>query len=326
MVEGKTVVVTGANGFIASWVVKILLERGYNVRGTVRNPDDTGKVGHLLELPGAKERLTLYKADLLADGAFDEVVQGSDGVFHTASPFFLSGITDPEVQLLSPAIKGTLSVLESAEKAKSVKRVVLTSSTASVGYNYNKKTPDTVVDESWWSDPEFCKEIKFWYHLSKTMAEKSAWDFVKDKDFDLVVINPAMVLGQLLQNTLNTSSESILGLLTGAMKEYPNASLGYVNVKDVALAHVLAYESPSAEGRYIMSESILHYDDVVELLKKIAPEYLISSTMEGPGPKAPKYVLKHEKAEKLGIKFTSLEDTFAECVASLKERGYLSKI
>nr|AGS57528.1 cinnamyl alcohol dehydrogenase 1 [Plagiochasma appendiculatum] len=322
--DGKTVVVTGANGFIASWIVKLLLERGYTVRGTVRNPDDKAKLGHLLELSGAKERLILYKADLLSEGAYDEVVQGVDGIFHTASPFFFKGITDPEEQLISPAVKGTLNVLESAATAKSVKRVVLTSSTASVVYNYNKKGPDVVVDESWWTDLDFCKEIKFWYHLSKTIAEKSAWDFVKDKHFDLVVLNPAMVVGPMLSYTLNTSSEIILDLLSGAMKEYHNAAMGYVNVKDTALAHVLAYETPSAEGRYILSDKVLHSEDVVEILKEKAPGYPIPSKMAGTGPKAPKYVLSTEKAQKLGIQFTSVEDSIAESIVSLKEKGYLS--
>ncbi|KAG6556248.1 hypothetical protein Mapa_002189 [Marchantia paleacea] len=323
---GKTVVVTGANGFIASWVVKLLLERGYTVRGTVRNPDDTKKVGHLLELPGAKERLILCKADLLTEGAYDEVVVGADGIFHTASPFFMKNITDPEEQLLSPAVKGTLNVLKSAAKAKSVKRVVLTSSTAAVVYNNKPKGPDVVVDESWWSDPQYCKEIQLWYHMSKTMAEKAAWDFVKDKDFDLLVMNPAMVIGPLLQNTLNTSTEIILDLITGAMKEYPNAALGYVNVKDTALAHVLAYETPSAEGRYILSNRVVHYEDLAEIVKKICPGYPIPSKWSGTAPKVKAYALKHEKAQKLGVHFTSVEESLEECVASLRERGFLSKL
>ncbi|KAL2628833.1 hypothetical protein R1flu_013519 [Riccia fluitans] len=324
--QGKTIVVTGANGFIASWIVKFLLERGYTVSGTVRNPDDTAKVGHLLELPGAKQHLTLHKADLLADGAFDQIVQGADSIFHTASPYIVKGITDPEAQLLSPAIKGTLNVLQSAAKAPSVKRVVLTSSVAAVVYNRKHRGPEVVVDESWWSDPDYCTENKGWYQKSKTVAEKQAWDFVKDKHFDLVVINPAMVVGPLLQNTLNTSCELILDMLKGAIKEYANAAFGYVNVKDVALAHVLAFENPTAEGRYILAERVLHYEDVVEILKKIAPGYPLPSSMAGAGSKQPTYTIKHDKVEKLGVEFTSVEDSFAELIESLKERGYLSNL
>ncbi|KAL3686917.1 hypothetical protein R1sor_013226 [Riccia sorocarpa] len=322
--DGKTVVVTGANGFIASWVVKFLLERGYTVRGTVRSPDDLAKVGHLLGLPGAEEHLTLHKADLLADGAYDEIVRGADVIFHTASPFVMKGITDPESQLLSPAIKGTLNVLKSAAKATSVKRVVLTSSIGAVAVNSRPTGPGVIMDESWWSDPEFCTQHKLWYYQSKTLAEKEAWDFVKDKHFDLVVINPAMVLGPLLQNSLNTSSEIILDLLKGVTKEYPNLSLCYVNVKDVALAHILAYEIPTAEGRYLLADKVLHYEEVVEILKKIAPGSPLPSKMEGEGQKAPTYTIKHDKVETLGLKYTTFEDSLAESVESLKERGYLS--
>ncbi|KAL3686916.1 hypothetical protein R1sor_013225 [Riccia sorocarpa] len=322
--DGKTVVVTGANGFVASWVVKFLLERGYTVRGTVRNPDDTAKVGHLFGLSGAKERLTLHKADLLAEGAFDEVVQGADGIFHTASPYFIKGITDPEAQLLSPAIKGTLNVLKSASKASSVKRVVLTSSVAAVTNNDKPKSPEVIVDETWWSDPEYCTKQKSWYSLSKTLAEKEAWDFAKDKHFDLVVINPAMVVGPLLQSTLNTSSETILDMLKGVTKEYLNVSFGYVNVKDVALAHIFAYEIPTAAGRYLLAEKVLHYEEVVEILKKIAPAYSRPSKMVGEGPKAPTYTIKHDKVETLGLKLITVEDSFAELIESLKDSGYLS--
>ncbi|KAL2629038.1 hypothetical protein R1flu_013724 [Riccia fluitans] len=324
--EGKTVVVTGANGFIASWLVKFLLERGYTVRGSVRNPDDTAKVGHLLEFPGAKERLTLHKADLLTAGAYDEIVQGVDGIFHTASPFFLKGITDPEGQFLTPAVKGTLNVLQSAAKADSVKRVVLTSSAASATYNRSRNGRDVTADESWWSDADFCKERKLWYQMSKTLAEKAAWDFVKDKHFDLVVINPAMVVGPFLQNSLNTSTEFILEMLNGTMKEYPNISLGYVHVKDTAVAHVLAFETPAAEGRYILAKQVLHCEKLVEILKKIAPGCSVPSKMSGTGSKVPTYNLNCGKAEKLGITFTSVEDSIAECIECLKQRGFLEVV
>ncbi|OAE30730.1 hypothetical protein AXG93_402s1430 [Marchantia polymorpha subsp. ruderalis] len=247
---GNTVVVTGANGLIASWVVKLLLERGYTVRGAVRNPDDTKKVGHLLQLPGANERLILCKADLLNEGAYDGVVAGADGVFHTASPFFMKNMTNPEERFLSPAVRGTLNVLKSAAKAKSVKRVVLTSSTDTVAHNRESKDPNVVVDETWW------RRSRAWYALSKLTAEKAAWDFVKDIDFDLLVMNPSMVIGPLLQNSLNSSTGIILNVITGATKEYTNFATGCVNVRDTALAHVLAYEMPSAEGRYILSKTV----------------------------------------------------------------------
>lgn len=316
--------VTGATGFIASYLVKDLLQRGYTVRGTVRSPDDVSKVGHLLELPGAKERLSLYKAELLTEGSFDSVVDGVDGVFHTASPFFTKNVTDPETQLLNPALKGTLNLLQAVAKAKSVKRVILTSSIASVIYNRRTRTPDTVVDDSWWSDPDFCRENKAWYMMSKTIAEKAAWEFVKDKHFDLVVINPAMVYGTMLQPVLNTSNENIRDFLTGATNKYMNAAIGAVDVKDVSLAHILAYEVPEAEGRYLLVERVVHQKQFVELLRKLYPGYPVTTE---PGYDLSEdmrtFQVDNSRARKLGVKFSPLESQVADAVESLRQKGFL---
>ncbi|KAI4306728.1 hypothetical protein L6164_029981 [Bauhinia variegata] len=154
---GKLVCVTGASGYIASWLVKLLLQRGYTVKASVRDPNDPKKVDHLLKLEGAEDRLHLFKADLLEEGSFDPIVEGCEGVFHTASPCFLDA-KDPQVELIDPAVKGTLNVLKSCAKSPSVKRVVLTSSTAAVVLNGKPLTPEVVVDETWFSDPDFCRE------------------------------------------------------------------------------------------------------------------------------------------------------------------------
>ncbi|KAK9944356.1 hypothetical protein M0R45_009929 [Rubus argutus] len=168
--ERKVVCVTGASGFIASWLVKLLLQRGYIVNATVRDPNDPKKTEHLFSLDGAKERLHLFKADLLAEGSFDPAVDGCEGVFHTSSPVLLSS-TDPQAELIAPAVKGTLNVLKSCVKYPTLKRVVLTSSTAAVFVNGRPLTSNVVVDETWFSDPLVCEELKAWYCLSKTLAE-----------------------------------------------------------------------------------------------------------------------------------------------------------
>ncbi|KAK8702710.1 hypothetical protein V6N13_021051 [Hibiscus sabdariffa] len=206
----KVVCVTGASGYIASWLVKLLLQHGYT-RATVRDPNDPKKTQHLLSLDGAKERLHLFKAELLDDGCFDSVVDGCQGVFHTASPVLLSA-SDPQAEIIDPAIKGTLNVLKSCAKEPSIKRVVMTASIASVLYNGKPLTPDAVVDETWFSDSHFCQENKLWYMLSKTLAEEAAWRFSKDNTIDLVVLNPGFVLGPLLQPALNITSEWVLAL------------------------------------------------------------------------------------------------------------------
>ncbi|KAK8688006.1 hypothetical protein V6N13_086795 [Hibiscus sabdariffa] len=184
---GKVVCVTGASGYVASWVVKLLLQRGYTVRATVRDPNDPKKTQHLVSLEGAEERLHLLKAVLLEEGCFDSIVDGCVGVFHTASPVIFSA-TDPQTELIDPAIKGTLNVLKSCAKVPSIKRVVITASIASVLYNEKPLTPDTVVDETWFSDSHFCEKNKHWYMASKTLAEGAAWKFAKENGMDLLYL------------------------------------------------------------------------------------------------------------------------------------------
>ncbi|KAB2021407.1 hypothetical protein ES319_D07G136700v1, partial [Gossypium barbadense] len=163
---GKTVCVTEASGYIASWLVKQLLLRGYTVKASVRDPNDPRKTRHLLGLEGAESRLMLFKADLLEQGSFDFRVEGCVGVFHIASPVYLH-VLDPQAEFLDPVMKGTLNVLSSCAKTHSVKQVVLTSSIATIAYNRKPRTPDVVVDENWFSDPDYCKSLKLWYVVSK---------------------------------------------------------------------------------------------------------------------------------------------------------------
>ncbi|CAN1263933.1 Phenylacetaldehyde reductase [Linum perenne] len=268
--EGKTVCVTGASGYIASWIVKLLLSSGYTVKASVRDPNDPKKTEHLRSLEGASDRLVLFKANLLEEGSFDSGVEGCVAVFHTASPFY-HDVKDPQLELIDPAVKGTLNVLSSCAKTPSIKRVVLTSSIAAVAYNGKPRTPEVVLDETWFSNPDFCRESKLWYVVSKTLAEEAAWKFAKEKGMDLVSINPAMVIGPLLQPTLNTSAAAVLSIMKGA-QTFPNTTFGWVHVKDVAEAHIKAFEIPSANGRYCMVETVAHYSEVVNTLKGLYPD------------------------------------------------------
>ncbi|KAI3461116.1 hypothetical protein Pfo_017779 [Paulownia fortunei] len=317
----KTVCVTGASGYIASWLVKFLLQRGYTVKASVRDHNDPKKTQHLLALDGAKEKLHLIKANLLEEGSFDAVVDGCDGVFHTASPFH-SAVADPQAELIDPALKGTLNVLGSCAKTPSVKRVVLTSSMAAVYFNGKPRAPDVVVDETWWSDPEVCKQMQLWYVLSKTLAEDAAWKFVKEKCIDMVSINPSLVIGPLLQPTLNTSSAAILNLINGA-ETYANTTVGWVNVKDVAYAHILAFENPSANGRYCLVERVAHYSEIVKILRQLYPTIQLPEKCADDKPFAPKFQVSKERAKSLGVEFTPLEEGIKETVESLKEKNFL---
>ncbi|KAG2707677.1 hypothetical protein I3760_05G158500 [Carya illinoinensis] len=208
----KVVCVTGASGYIALWLVKLLLQRGYTVNASVRDPNDPKKTEHLLMLDGAKERLHLFKADLLEEGSFDSLVDGCEGVFHTATPVYLRA-KDPQAELIEPAVKGTLNVLRSCAKVSSVKRVVITSSLGAVVYSGKPLTPDVLVDETWFSDPAFCEESKLWYTLSKTLAEKAAWEFSKENGIDMVAMHPGWASGSLLQPTINSSLKPFLKIV-----------------------------------------------------------------------------------------------------------------
>nr|QEG53851.1 phenylacetaldehyde reductase [Plumeria rubra] len=318
----KTVCVTGAAGYIASWVVKVLLQHGYTVKATVRDLNDTKKTAHLLALDGAKERLHLFKANLLEEGSFDAAIDGCEGVFHTASPFYHE-VKDPQAELIDPAVKGTLNVLGSCAKTSSLKRVVLTSSVAAVSYNGKPRTPDVVIDETWWSAPDLCREKKMWYVLSKTLAEETAWKFVKENGIDMVTINPAMVVGPLLQPTLNTSSAAILNLIKGS-ETYPNATFGWVDVRDVANAHILAFENPSANGRYCLVERVQHYSDIVKILQRLYPTLKLPEKCADDQPLVPLYQVSKEKAKSLGLEFTPLEQSLKDTVESLKEKKFFS--
>ncbi|KAG5517536.1 hypothetical protein RHGRI_038064 [Rhododendron griersonianum] len=428
---GKTVCVTGASGYIASWIVKFLLQRGYIVKASVRDPNDV--VQAILRRQSTYFHLTVLKRDFiclkqtyLKKVSFDAAVDGCIGVFHTASPFY-HDVKDPQVELIDPALKGTLNVLGSCAKAPSIKRVVLTSSIAAVAYNGRPRTPEVVVDESWFSDPEVCKQNKMWYVLSKTLAEDAAWKFVKEKGIDMVAINPAMVIGPLLQPTLNTSAATILNIINGTfssvyalfrfsliylkvhvadsgitvvkdqakpgvsskcgkveqsqksevsdalfliygfvydgshgglgsameklfgslylgwiilcggwwsyvlklkseagLETFINASFGWVNVKDVANAHVQAFEIPSANGRYCMVERVVHFSGLVEILHKLYPDFQLPEKCADDNPYTPTYQVSKERAKSLGIEFIPIEESIKETVESLKEKKLFS--
>lgn len=319
--SGKLVCVTGASGFIASWLVKLLLDRGYVVRATVRDLGNPDKTKHLTELEGANERLQLVKADLLDMGSFDAAIDSCEGVFHTASPFYLA-VKDPQAELLDPAVKGTINVLEACAKTSSVKRVVITSSMAAVAYNRRPRGPDVVVDDTWFSDPDYCREQQNWYVLSKTLAEETAWKMAKDKGIDIVTINPAMVIGPLLQPTLNTSCAAILNLMNGS-STFPNLTFGWVSVVDVAEAHILAFEVPSANGRYLLVDKVAHYSEIVTILGKLYPGCSLPTKCVNDKPFVPTYKVSKEKVEKLGLKFTPAEEAIRQTVESLKEKKML---
>ncbi|CAD6338988.1 unnamed protein product [Miscanthus lutarioriparius] len=314
----KTVCVTGAGGFVASWLVERLLAGGrYMVHRTVRDPGDA-KNAHLAAMDGAADRLRLFRADLLDYGSVLAAIAGCDGVFHVASPVPSTyPVGDPEVELLAPAVTGTMNVLKACSEAK-VKRVVVVSSLSAVMVNPGWPQ-DEVMDEACWSDVEFCRTTQNWYCLSKTLAELEAFDYAKRTGLDVVSVCPSLVIGPLLQSTVNASSSIIVDCLKGD-HEVKLKLRNFVDVRDVADALLLVYETPEASGRYICDANARQVSDVIALLKNWYPAY----------NHATKFVqmedekgVSSKRLQALGWKFRVVEETLRDTIDSYKAAGIL---
>eukprot|EP01018_Ginkgo_biloba_P001127 Gb_08604 [translate_table: standard] len=317
----ETVCVTGASGFIGSWVVRLLLERGYYVHATVQNLENEKETKHLEAMDGAKERLKLFQIELMDYDSLDAAISGCAGVFHLAMPNTIEAVEDPETQLLDPGIKGTMNVLKAAHKTK-VKRVVLTSSVSAIIPN-PKWPADTPLDENSWTDLDYCKQNGIWYTVAKTLAEKAAWDFSKETGLDVVAINPGTALGPILPPDMNASMAMIVRLLQGYTEEYRNFFMGCAHVKDIAKAQILLYETPSASGRHLCVESISHWSDFAELTAKLYPEYTVPKFTGVTQPGLVRVKNASKKLIALGLDFTPMEQIIIDCVTTLREKGLL---
>ncbi|KAG9144025.1 hypothetical protein Leryth_013905 [Lithospermum erythrorhizon] len=313
----QSVCVTGAGGFVASWLIKILLSRGFKVHGTVRDPENK-KNDHLRKLEGAAENLKLFKADLLDYDSICAAIKGCVGVFHVACPVPPASVPNPEVDMVAPAVTGTLNVLKACSEAN-VKRAVVVSSIAAI-LMAPKWPKDQVKDESCWSDKEYCRTTNNWYCYSKTVAEMEAFEYAKKTGLDVVTICPSLVLGPMLQQTTNSSSLVLIKLLKGGQESIENKLRFVIDVRDVAEALILAYEKPEAEGRYLCMAHLIKSQDLVEILKKLYPNYKYPKSFT---PVDEDFKFDLEKLQKLGLKYRPLEETLVDSVESYKQLGLL---
>ncbi|XP_059660908.1 cinnamoyl-CoA reductase CAD2-like [Cornus florida] len=320
--EGEVVCVTGGSGYIGSWLVRLLLERGYTVHATVKDLKDEKETKHLEALEGAQSRLHLFQIDLLHYDSIVAAVTGANGVFHLASPCIVDQVHEPEKELLDPAIKGTNNVLTAA-KELGVRRVVVTSSISAITPSWYWPA-DVVKDENCWTDIDYCKTKGLWYPLSKTLAEKAAWEFAKEKGLDVVVVNPGTVMGPILPPALNASMLMILRLLQGCTEIYKDFFMGSVHVKDVALAHILVYENTSATGRHLCVEAISHYGDFAAKVAELCPEYKVPRLPKDTHPGLLRTKDGSKKLMDLGLQFIPMEQIIKDSVESLKSKGYIS--
>ncbi|KAI1506686.1 NAD dependent epimerase/dehydratase [Biscogniauxia marginata] len=333
------VLLTGGSGFIAAHVLELLLKRGHEVVTTVRSEDKAAKIraAH----PNAKLTIAIVP-DIAQPGAFDEVAKtpGLEYVEHTASPFHYNW-TDAKTELLDPAIKGTTSVLEAIKKyAPSVKRVVITSSFASILSPDGLENPSKTFSEADWNPSTYeegltgTKSIS--YRVSKKFAEKAGWDFVEREkpNFDLATICPPLVFGPVVHHlnslaAINTSNERFVQLIQGKWKGEipPTGVFLWVDVRDVALAHVNAIERPEAGGkRFFTTAGKFKNRDLVDLVRKnfpgLAGQLPDDSVKGGDYPEGGVHGYDNSRATKvLGIDWISLEKSVVDTVKSLQEVG-----
>lgn len=329
----QTILITGASGFVAAHVLNSFLEKGYKVRGSVRS-EATGEKVRKSHAKYADQLSFAYVKDVATPGAFDEAVKGVDGVIHTASPFQLS-VEDNERDLLDPAIKGTTGILESIQKYNpDVKRVVITSSFASIMDLNKGMWPGHVYSEADWN-PVTYEEAKngpgpVAYCASKVFAEKAAYKYVEEKkpNFTVSTICPPMIYGPNAHavddmSHLNTSSADIYRLMNGSEKEVPDTQFfGFADVRDVGEAHLKAYETAAAGGnRYLIATSGYTYQQICDIIRANVPEAKDKVPEGTPGAPAPDtYTLNNEKAKKeLGLTFRSLKETIVDEAYNLLE-------
>ena len=288
--KNQTVLVTGGTGFVGIHTILQLLQQGYTVKTTIRTLSKTQSIVDALKEAGLDNlsELSFFEADLTSDQGWDEAVEGCDYVLHVASPFPL---TEPENEndLIIPARDGSLRVLQAARNA-GVKRVVLTSSFAAIGYGTERK--GHIFDEKDWTNKNAVIPA---YIKSKTVAEEAAWGFIRNQGegMELVVINPVGIFGPIIGGIYPASFEGVIkAILEGSIKENPPFTFGVVDVRDVADIHIEAMLLPQASGQRFLatSDEVMSFYDVAELIKKQRPES--ASLIADLQPTAPEFYTK----------------------------------
>lgn len=260
----EKVLVTGATGYIGLHCIHQLLNQGYAVNGSVRSPERKSEIiDALMSHDTSVDNLNLFTFNLTEDDGWDEGMEDCDYLLHVASPIALENHN--EDFFVKPAVEGVKRALKFAKK-HNIKKVVLTSSVAAIFDSIEEKT---YYDESDWSDPN--NPTISHYAKSKTLAEKAAWEFIEKENnpFELAVINPALVIGPTLSGDLGESNKAIQMVVTGKMPVAVPLQFGYVDVRDVAAAHILAMQNPKSNGeRFALAEKDLWYKDVAKVLRK----------------------------------------------------------
>ncbi len=282
------VLITGATGYVAGWVVKHFLEKGFTVHAAIRDAENKTKRQHLDQIANnCMGEIKFFESDLLDEGSYSEAMEGCQIVVHTASPFLLE-TKDPQRDLIDPALKGTMNVLNSVNKTDTVTRVVITSSVAAIygdaidSLNVENRT----LDETIWNTSSSLTNSEYSY--SKTLAEKKAWEMCKEQDrWNLITINPSFVLGPALNPHSNFQSKKVMLQMGDGDLKYgaPDITLGMVDVRDVGKAHLNAALNPKLSGRYILNSESVSFLKLGQILIEA-----FGNSYPFPKMKAPKFL------------------------------------
>ncbi|KRN99771.1 NAD-dependent epimerase/dehydratase family protein [Companilactobacillus kimchiensis] len=266
----KKALVTGGTGFVGLQIILQLLNRGYDVKTTIRKDSGKDRIIEILTENNVKniDNLSFIKADLSSDDNWEEAMNDREFVFSVASPVFFGKIKNEE-DAIKPALDGTLRILKAANKT-GVKRVVMTSNFGAVGFS----KMSGLTTEKDWTD-ENTKGLSI-YEKSKLLAEKAAWNYIHQSNVNLefATVNPVAIMGPALDHHVSGSFDLLKNLLNGQMNRIPNLSLNVVDVRDVARIHILAMETPTADGqRFIASEDgQISMKKIAQLIKTKRPE------------------------------------------------------
>ncbi|PUZ55671.1 hypothetical protein GQ55_5G231200 [Panicum hallii var. hallii] len=318
------VVVTGAAGFLGSWLVMKLLQAGYAVRATVRDPANVAKTKPLLDLPGATERLSIWKADLAEEGSFDDAIKGCTGVFHVATPMDFES-KDPENEVIKPTVEGMLSIMRACKEAGTVRRVVFTSSAGAVNIEERQRP---VYDQDNWSDVDFCRRVKMtgWmYFVSKSLAEKAAMAYAAEHGLDLISIIPTLVVGPFLSAAMPPSLATALALVTGNEPHYSILKqVQFVHLDDLCDAEIFLFEHPAAAGRYVCSSHDATIHGLAAMLRERYPEYRIPERFRGIDGELQPVHFSSKKLLDHGFAFRyTVEDMFDAAIRTCREKGLI---
>lgn len=319
------VLVTGGSGYLGTQLVATLLASGRPVRATLRSASAAEDVRAAIRRGGADDSgLELVVADLTADEGWDTAMAGCEEVHHVAVPIPATIPTDRD-QIGSLAQDATTRVLRAARDA-GVRRVVATSSFAAVGYT--PKTSGEYTEEDW-TDPDTPGLEP--YPLSKTVAERAAWDFIEREggDTELAVINPTGIFGPSLTTAVRSSVFIIKAMLDGTMTVAPRRRFGVADVRDVAGAHLAAMASPTAAGRrylVLADGPALSFLDLADILRRhLGPLASAAPTEEAPGEQTPAPIIHNTRAKtELGWHPRPAETTIVETAQSLHSLGLLN--